>query len=85
MGMGKRKRLSMAPLPMRYARLAWLFPSPPHEGALRHNKRGGESGWGGVRLGQLGVDRALRHGRQIVMKCMELVQSLLANTRPDGD
>jgi hypothetical protein len=28
---------------------------------------------------------ALRHGRQTVMKCMELVKSLLANTRPDGD
>ena len=28
---------------------------------------------------------ALRHGRQTVIKCMEHVQSLLANTRPDGD
>ena len=59
----KRKRLSMVPLPVHYARLARLFSSPPQsvkrllrEGALRHNKRGGESGRGGVRLGQLGVD-----------------------------
>jgi len=60
----KRKRLSMVPLPVHYARLARLFSSPPQsvkrllrEGALRHNKRGGESGrGGGVRLGQLGVD-----------------------------